>query len=156
MTRLLATALVALSSLPAFAWSPDVPVCEIAVDLGQEVIRLAGYDPGPGCPAIAFTLPPASSGVPSQAGAYLPGTDEIKLATDVDLTTILGQSIPLHEMVHAAQFRAGVTGACPEALETEAYRVQADFLRENGLTREAALAQILGQITGACNDGEYD
>jgi hypothetical protein len=45
---------------------------------------------------------------------------------------------------------------CPALLEAEAYQVQADFLRESGLGREAALMRALSAQLGACGPEAFD
>lgn len=144
-----------LAAGPVHAGVPNL--CGLAARLNGIVAAETGYDVGPDCPTIGFGVPPAS-GVPrSQAGAYLPQTGAIELANDLDLTSAYGQSYLLHELVHAAQYRAGrdTLVPCPAALEAEAYRVQAGFLREQGLGQEAILIGALAAQLGQCGPMDY-
>jgi hypothetical protein len=136
-----------LSGLPASAGD----LCPLVDNLNQALVASTGYRPVP-CPKIGFAVLDGQPGLRSQAGAYFPETGRIELAPDLDLDTAYGQSFLLHEMVHAAQFAEGADrrARCPEALEAEAYRVQAQFLQEAGLARDAVLTRLLGDQLGSC------
>ncbi len=153
MTRGLILTLVLLAPAPALASD----MCALAMDMEARIAERLGYAPGAACPEITFALPVAGAVQRSQAGAYDPMTGRIDLAPDLDLRTAYGQSFLLHELVHAAQYRAGRDRAvpCPAALEAEAYREQADFLLEAGLPREAVLTRALGAQLGGCEAPEY-
>ncbi len=153
MTRGLILTLVLLAPAPAMAGD----MCALAMDMEARIAERLGYAPGAVCPEITFALPVAGAMQRSQAGAYDPMTGRINLAPDLDLRTAYGQSFLLHELVHAAQYRAGRDRAvpCPAALEAEAYREQADFLLEAGLSREAVLTRALGAQLGGCAAPEY-
>jgi hypothetical protein len=153
MTRGLILTLVLLAPAPALAGD----VCALAMDMEARIAERLNYLPGATCPEISFALPVAGEVQRSQAGAYDPMTGRISLAPDLDLSTAYGQSFLLHELVHAAQYRAGRDRAvpCPAALEAEAYREQADFLMEAGLSREAVLTRALGAQLGSCEAPEY-
>jgi len=86
------------------------------------------------------------------AAVYLPATQEILLADDLDPGTPLARSYLVHELVHAQQFasRAHERASCPGALEADAYDTQALYLRTKGLREEAFLLQILGMFQSAC------
>jgi hypothetical protein len=74
------------------------------------------------------------------------------LAPDLDTDSALGRSYLLHELVHAAQFRAGRQEevACEAELEAEAYRVQTAWLRRQGEFREAMLLDWTAEALGRC------
>ncbi len=129
--------------------------CPLVQDLNTVIATSTDYTPPP-CPVIGFAALPATGSMRSQAGAYFPETGAIELAPDLDLTTAFGQSYLLHELVHAAQFAAGahLRAACPAVLENEAYHVQADFLMDAGLHREAGLIRLVASQLGQC-DPEY-
>jgi hypothetical protein len=58
----------------------------------------------------------------------------VYLLDDIDLESIEGQSILLHELVHHVQNVSGVTDKntnCPINLEFDAYKIQMAFLEEN-------------------------
>lgn len=153
MTRGLILTLALLCPVPALADD----LCALAMDMEARIAERLGYPPGAACPVIAFALPEAGAVQRSQAGAFDPVTGRIDLAPDLDLTSAWGQSLLLHELVHAAQYRAGRDRAvpCPAALEAEAYGEQADFLMEAGLSREAVLARALGAQLGGCEAPQY-
>ncbi len=153
MTRGLILMLLLFAPAPALA----ADVCALAMDMEARIAERLGYAPGAACPEIAFALPVAGAVQRSQAGAYDPMTGQINLAPDLDLSTVYGQSFLLHELVHAAQYRAGRDRAvpCPAALEAEAYGEQADFLMEAGLSREAVLTRALGAQLGGCEATQY-
>lgn len=146
----LATTLLCLALLPA-ATARAADLCPLVTVLNQALVDGTDYRAVP-CPEIGFSALDGQPGMRSQAGAYFPDSGRIELAPDLDLSTAYGQSFLLHEMVHAAQFgeRANETAPCPAALEAEAYRVQAQFLQEAGLTRDALLTRMLGEQLGAC------
>ena len=139
--------IAALSSSPALADD----LCPLVTDLNRVLVSSTDYSAIP-CPEIGFATLDDQSGMRSQAGAYFPETGRIELAPDLDLTAAYGQSFLLHEMVHAAQFTEGADSQapCAAALEAEAYRVQADFLHQAGLTRDALLTRMLGDQLGSC------
>ncbi|MCZ8151607.1 MAG: hypothetical protein O9292_04295 [Rhodobacteraceae bacterium] len=153
MTRSLILSLALF--LPAPALASDL--CAMAMDMEARIAERLGYPPSSACPEVAFALPVAGAVQRSQAGAYDPVTGRIDLAPDLDLATAYGQSFLLHELVHAAQYRAGRDRdvPCPAALEAEAYGEQADFLMEAGLSREAVLTRALGAQLGGCAAPEY-
>ncbi len=135
--------------LAAKAQATDL--CPLVADLNRALVEATGYGAVP-CPEIGFAVLDGQPGLRSQAGAYFPEAGQIELAPDLDLTTAYGQSFLLHELVHAAQFAAGAndTAPCPAALEAEAYRVQAQFLQQAGLTHDALLTRMLGEQLGSC------
>jgi hypothetical protein len=91
------------------------------------------------------------------AAVYVPATREILLADDLDLSTPLGRSCLVHELVHAQQFasRAHERASCPGVLEADAYGTQALYLRTRGLREEAFLLQVLGMFQSACGYSDY-
>lgn len=152
MTKLIA---LFLTVLPMPAMASDF--CALAKDMEARIAERLGYAPSEGCPAIGFALPAGEEVQRSQAGAYHPASGRIDLSPDLDMTTAYGQSFLLHELVHAAQYRAGRDRLvpCPAALEAEAYGEQADFLMEAGKSREAVLTRALGAQLGVCEALPY-
>jgi hypothetical protein len=146
----LAAAILCLTLLPA-AKARATELCPLVDRLNDALAEATDYQPVP-CPEIGFSALDGQPGMRSQAGAYFPKTGRIELAPDLDLATAYGQSFLLHEMVHAAQFAEGADrrARCTEALEAEAYRVQAEFLHAAGLTRDALLTRMLGHQLGTC------
>jgi hypothetical protein len=149
MTRFVALLLVSVTGFCTPAWADDL--CPLVAELTGFLVANTSYHGVP-CPVIGFAMLPGQGALRSQAGAYFPLTGAIELAPDLDLAGAYGQSFLLHELVHAAQYASGAdrTAPCPAALEAEAYRVQAAFLRENGLPREALLTGFLADQLGRC------
>lgn len=123
-------------------------LCTLALDLDARIVAVTGDPPAAACPVIGRALP--AGGLRSQAGAFDPTTQGIEIAPDLDLTTAWGQSFLLHELVHFAQARGGRLTTCEGVLEAEAYRMQADFLREKGAARDARTITALSAILGGC------
>lgn len=124
-------------------------LCALALDLDARIVAVTGDPPATACPVIGRALP--AGGLRSQAGAFDPGTQRIEIAPDLDMTTAWGQSFLLHELVHFAQSRGGRLGRCEGLLEAEAYRMQADFLRERGAADDARTVTALSAILGGCD-----
>ncbi len=84
--------------------------------------------------------------------AFLPGSGRILLSPEIDLTAALGRSYLVHEIVHAAQAasRKPDSVSCPGLLESEAYWVQARYLREHELNETARVFELMSIISGAC------
>ena len=156
---------------PAFAamvlcLCPAAPVlaapCNDVADLLTFIAAESDYPLPDDCPAIvrSETLESAPA-LRSQVGAYVPATGRILLASDLDTDSLLGRSYLLHELVHAAQYRAGVERQvrCEAELESEAYQLQTTWLRKQGEFREAMLldwaAQSLGRCAGDLPSIEY-
>ena len=150
LMKLLRAAFPLLAALACFPAQAD-DLCPLVTDLNRVLVSSTDYSAIP-CPEIGFAALDGQSGMRSQAGAYFPETGRIELAPDLDLTAAYGQSFLLHEMVHAAQFTEGADSQapCAAALEAEAYRVQAEFLHQAGLTRDALLTRMLGDQLGSC------
>jgi hypothetical protein len=105
------------------------------------------------CPGIGHSdLLSSAPALRSQAGAYLPETDRILIAPDLDTESTLGRSYLLHELVHAAQYRAGehLRVRCEGELEREAYHLQTVWLRQQGEAREALLLDWAADALGRC------
>lgn len=135
--------------LCASSAAADASLCALALDLDARILEVTGDPPATICPAIGRALP--FGGLRSQAGAFDPVTQAIEIAPDLDLTTAWGQGFLLHELVHFAQARGGRLNACEGVLEAEAYRLQADFLREKGAVQDARTVTALSAILGGCD-----
>ncbi len=61
------------------------------------------------------------------------------LANEIDLSTILGGSILVHELVHHLENVDEVHFECPEAAEARAYQLQGEWLREHGVQDTSSL-----------------
>jgi len=59
----------------------------------------------------------------------------IYIRDDVDLNTVKGKAMLVHELVHHIQYRMGMNDQvpCQDALEKDAYLTQAKWLKEHGL-----------------------
>jgi hypothetical protein len=133
---------------PALAGS-----CEGMGDLLAFIASEAGYPVPMDCPAVdRSNLLDAGPALRSQVGAFVPATGQILLASDLDTDTTLGRSYLLHELVHAAQFRAGAETRvrCEGELEREAYHLQTSWLRQKGEFREAMLLDWAANALGRC------
>ena len=119
------------------------------------------YPPITNCPTVRVTSNEKLSMLVSHKivehgevplAVYLPASSKIWISIDIDLTTLLGQSYLLHEIVHAHQFQHGVADKAPCIgwLEREAYQLQANFLKQNGAGSEALKFDILGFLHSAC------
>lgn len=127
----------------------DASLCALALDFDARIVEVTGDPAATACPRIGRALP--AGGLRSQAGAFDPMTERIEIAPDLDLATAWGQSFLLHEQVHFAQARGGRLNACEGVLEAEAYRMQADFLREAGAADDARTVTALSAILGGCD-----
>ncbi len=63
----------------------------------------------------------------------------VYLSDQIDLSTLLGRSILLHELVHHLQRANGVHFECPEATEAQAYQLQSQWLHEQGIKDSSSL-----------------
>lgn len=149
MKHVLATLILGLSpTAPALAAS-----CDGMEDLLAFIATESSYPVPTDCPRIeksgALDSAPA---LRSQVGAYVPETGHIMLASDLDTDTLLGRSYLLHELVHAAQYRAGGEALvrCEGELEREAYHLQTLWLRQKGEPREAMLLTWAAEKLGRC------
>ena len=149
------TVLLLASPTSAIELGTPVSLCSIANELKADLHRLSRYRLSGACPTIRFSLRLQEEARQIQVGSFDLETFEIGLAADLDMTTVFGRSILLHEMVHLAQVQSGRRYSCPEAMEYEAYSVQAAYLREHGLVREAGFAAISASMRGRCPDEEY-
>jgi len=139
-------------------WLAEAPVahaasCEPMADLLDFIAVRTDYPVPEVCPVIdGRTFLQGDAAFRSQAGAYFPLTGEIALAADLDLTTVNGRSYLLHELVHAAQYRAGsqLQVRCTAELEREAYALQAAYLRAHGEQREALVLGWLAEGLTRC------
>jgi hypothetical protein len=149
MTRHIPAALLALTLAPPALAAP----CDGLGDLLTFIADQTGYALPEDCPTVSHSaLLDAAPALRSQVGAFVPATGQILLAPDLDTGSILGRSYLLHELVHAAQFRAGTEARvrCEGELEREAYRVQTAWLRLHGEGREALLIDWVADALGRC------
>jgi hypothetical protein len=88
----------------------------------------------------------------SVAAAYVPGRREVLVSDDLDFEKPLDRSFLVHEFVHAVQFSKNrkETVACLGRLESEAYEIQARFLKQQGYSTEALLFRLSGLMQGSC------
>jgi hypothetical protein len=113
----------------------------------------ASYPVPVDCPTVDRSdLLETAPALRSQVGAFVPATGHILLARDLDTETTVGRSYLLHELVHAAQYRAGaqLRVRCEGELEREAYHLQTTWLRRNGEFREAMLLDWAAEALGRC------
>ena len=154
--------LAATQSTPAGAGSRGAATeCTGMADLVAFIVNETGYPQLHGCPRVSTTTDAvlksmlalkARADGEEPLAMYVPAGAEILLHSDVDLTSPLGQSYLVHELVHALQFENSATAQapCPGWLEGEAYRVQARYLRILGLAKDASTVEFFGLLQGAC------
>ncbi len=68
------------------------------------------------------------------AGLYNFKDQTVYLRDDIDLATVPGRALLVHELAHFVQFEQGIPERlrCKQALEPVAYRVQARYLQYHG------------------------
>ena len=64
---------------------------------------------------------------------YLPSTGTVYLPRSWQTTDLRDESVLVHELVHHLQKTNNVEVSCPAALERQAYTLQFDWLREQGV-----------------------
>ncbi len=143
------------SSAAALELTAPVNTCSVIHELSADLKRLGGIDANMPCFDIRFSLPPETKAIQYQVGAYFPENDTIALARDVDLSTVFGKSVLLHEMVHMAQHQRDDIPNCVGRLESEAYFIQGIYLSEHGLKKDAMMTHLLGGLMGQCADSGY-
>ena len=84
------------------------------------------------------------------AALYIRSTGEILVDAEMNFQDPVDLSYFVHELVHTRQMEATATAACVGVLEAEAYAIQAAFLRDQGLPREALLFDLMGQLQAGC------
>ena len=135
--------------------------CASVAELAAFVAEETGYPPLRNCPRVnvidgaalkAILALKASAHGEEPLAAYLAANAEILVTPDVVLTTPLGRSYLVHELVHAHQFDSGMPARVPCIgwLEGEAYRVQASYLRMQDSTADAFAFELLGLLQSAC------
>lgn len=134
--------------------------CAVVEDLILFVAKENGYPPLRICPRISVTTDAVLSSMFEKASihgeeplaAFLHTRSEILLSPDVDITTPIGRSYLVHEIVHAYQFanQLSANASCLGLLELEAYRAQARYLRTHDLEKEALQFELTGMMQGSC------
>ena len=137
MTELLAALLLWASQTTGYPALSEMPRVELASAAELDARFAAGG---------------ANAAGQQVAALYEPGRNVILLDATLDLSTPLGRSYLLHELVHALQFAAGRPAEvhCVGLLEAEAYRTQARYLNDHHLTKAANLHSILGLMQAGC------
>ena len=94
----------------------------------------------------------ASSTQHQPSAVYLPTDNVILVGPGVDLSSPLGRSYLVHELLHALQFQAGDPDRepCLGVLEAEAYHAQSAYLKGEGLDEEALLFRSYGLVMASC------
>jgi hypothetical protein len=128
--------------------------CDGVDDLLAFVSDQTGYSAPLDCPVVERSADlQGNAALRSQVGAYVPATGHILLDPGLDTDRPLGRSYLLHELVHAAQFQAGMQlrVKCEGELERESYSVQTAYLRRHGEFREAMLIDWIAETLGRCS-----
>jgi hypothetical protein len=135
--------------------------CTALVKLVTFVSSETNYPPLLDCPRVRLTTNSALRGFlglnanyrqEQPLAMYVPMDAEILIGPEVEVTSTLGQSYLVHELVHAHQMEYEATrrAPCPGWLEGEAYRVQASYLKTRGLTKDAFAMETIGLLQGSC------
>ncbi|MEO1548836.1 MAG: hypothetical protein AAFR93_00220 [Pseudomonadota bacterium] len=124
------------------------------------VSHTTGWPIGDVCPKMIFTSShPLAIGVnlgrpmEMETGAtFYPASGAIKLSVQTDLNNVVGMALLVHQIVHAFQYDLGLDRGtpCTLALEKEAYRVQSQFLADNGYEEEARLVARMAEYRSMC------
>ena len=152
------------SQKPANAGSSMVAKnCASVADLVDFVAAETGYKQLPDCIRLSVTTDvvlrstfvKASAHGEEPLAAFARG--EILLSPKIDISTHLGLSYLVHEIVHVFQFenQQMVSSTCPGLLESEAYRIQAAYLRKFQLPNKALEFELVGLMKGACANHYY-
>ena len=84
------------------------------------------------------------------AALYIRSTGEIFVDAEINFRDPVDLGYFVHELVHSRQMEASESAVCVGVLEAEAYAIQAAFLRDQGLPREALLFDLMGQLQAGC------
>ena len=150
-----------VSSSQAFTGAPAKSSCQRMMRLVVFVYERTAYEQEFDCPRVKWVSGselstsvtikwPTHFGEPM--AMFQPDANVILLSHEIDLSNSLGRSYLVHELVHALQIAGGVASEvrCIGWLEAEAYRVQADYLRQEEDEKEAFRIEVLGLLQGAC------
>lgn len=156
-STLMLAAMVSLVTAPA--WAIASRDCKLIEELNAFVASVTGWEVGTDCPELrrSYFAEPSEESHVSQVGGFDVSNGFITLSSELDLDDIFGQSVLLHELVHAAQKRAGLENevVCRNALERDAYTVQSIFLRRHGLKDQAVTALLMSLFMGMCDEHIY-
>lgn len=135
--------------------------CTEIEELIDFVAEETGYPPLLSCPKVSVTpdavlrsiFANASAHGEEPMAAFIPASAEILLSPNVDVTKLIGRSYLVHELVHASQMENGVKApaTCLGLPESEAYWVQATYLRKHGLNEEALAFGLVSVMKSACD-----
>ena len=145
----------------ASASSSEIKIdCAEFEELIEFVADETSYLPIRSCPKVSvapdFVLrslfAKASAHGEEPMAAFIPASAEILLSPNVDITKLLGRSYLVHELVHASQLENGVKApaTCLGLLESEAYWVQATYLRKHDLNEDALAFELVSMMQSAC------
>lgn len=134
--------------------------CASPPELIEFVSEETGHQRLLNCPRVKVTtnailnsmFAEASAHGEEPLAAFLPYSGQILLSPDINLSTVLGRSYMVHELVHASQAinQQSSTASCPGLLEEQAYRVQASYLRRHNLIETARGFELMGMMLSAC------
>lgn len=134
--------------------------CREVEDLIEFVADETGYPLLRSCPKVTvapdFVLRSlfmkASAHGEEPMAAFVSASSEILLSPSVDLADLLGRSYMVHELVHASQLENGMKAlsTCLSLPESEAYWVQASYLRKHGLNEDALTFELVSMMQSAC------
>jgi hypothetical protein len=134
MKHVLIGLLLWISQNSAFQPLPQSPVPELQVVPQTALMRLLYEDN-----LLARLTPKELRELESDVAAlYDNQNNKIYVAANIDLHSAHGNSVLVHELVHFLQFAQGANEetACTSALEGDAYRIQAKYMKAHGLIPE--------------------
>ncbi len=78
--------------------------------------------------------------------AYELRDHKIHVSGSIDLASVRDQSILLHEIVHHLQISNAIKLPCRSAYDAQAYRLQTEWLKEQGIPNGYTITMKEGQI----------
>lgn len=139
--------------------------CASLADLVVFVAEETGYTQLPNCLRVSVTTDAvlmstfvkASAHGEEPLAAFVRSNAEILLSPKIDISTRLGLSYLVHEIVHVFQFdnKKMASSPCLGLLESEAYRIQAGYLRKFHLPKKALEFELVGLMKSACSSPYY-
>ena len=134
MKHILIGLLLWISQNSAFQTLPQSPIPDLQVVSQTALMRLLYKDN-----LLARLTPKELHELESDVAAlYDNRNNQIYVAANIDLHSAHGNSVLVHELVHFLQFAHGKNeeAACISALEDDAYRIQAAYMKAHGLVPE--------------------
>ncbi len=149
MKHVLIGLLLWISQNSAFHTLPQAPIPELQV-LPQTALTRLLYEES----LLARLTPKELRNLESDVAAlYDNRNNTIYVAANIDVHSAHGNSVLVHELVHFLQFAQGKNeeADCISALEDDAYRIQAKYMKAHGLVPE--FDEFTIRIRSTCYSG---